>query len=336
MIEYRLSEHGSFARLSGAHCLVTGGAGAIGSNLVRALLQLNSRVTVLDNLSSGYATNLDGLQGDFSLVRGDVNSDVDLERAFAQGPEYVFHLAAHFANQNSVDHPLADCMTNANGTIRVLEKCRSISGLCRFVYASSSCVLGHQAGLLTEESPLQADTPYGVSKMSGELYSQIYHRVFGVPTTVVRYFNVFGPGEHPGMYRNVVPNFIHRALNGRSLVITGTGDETREFVFVDDAVIATLLAAVQDAAVGDVFHIGSGEVRSIRQLAEAVVNATGAPVPIQFVARRKWDTIATRQTSFAKAQRMIGYEPQVSFETGLALTTDWIRSLQPNLADAVI
>lgn len=315
------------SKLAGSRALVTGGAGAIGSNTVHALLGLDCEVTVLDDFSSGYLDNLADVASAITLVRGDVDSDASVAEAFSRDPHYVFHLAAHFANQNSIDHPLEDCRSNANGTIHVLEHCKAARSLKRFVYASSSCVLGHSDEIMVEETPFATDTPYAVSKLAGELYTQIYHKVFGIPTSVVRYFNVYGPGERPGPYRNVLPNFVQRAIWGQPLVITGTGVESREFVFVEDAVHGTLLAATADAALGQVFHIGSGAVRTIRELAESVVAATGHEVPIEYKARRHWDTILTRQTSFAKAQRLLGYEPRIPFETGLARTVDWIRAL---------
>jgi nucleoside-diphosphate-sugar epimerase len=166
-----------------------------------------------------------------------------------------------------------------------------------------------------------------VSKLAGEYYARTYHDTFGVPTTVLRYFNVFGPGERPGRYRNVIPNFIRRALDGESLTITGTGEETREYVFVDDAVHATLLAAVTDPAQGQVLHVGSGAVLTTRGLAERVLAATGSRAPVTHVARRSWDAVAHRSTSSAKARRMLGYEPRVPFDEGLARTVEWIRRL---------
>ena len=313
--------------LAGKRVLVTGGAGAIGSNMVHVLLALGCEVTVLDDFSSGYLDNLADVVDAVRLVRGDVDSDASVTEAFAGDPHYVFHLAAHFANQSSIDHPLADCKSNANGTIRVLEHCRTARSLNRLVYASSSCVLGNNDGVMDETAPFATDTPYAVSKLAGELYTQIYHREFNVPTSTVRYFNVYGPGERPGPYRNVLPNFAQRALWGYPLVITGTGMESREFVFVDDAVHGTLLAATKAAALGQVFHIGSGAVRTIRELAESILTATGRDVPIEYKPRRHWDSIVTRQTSFAKAEGLLGYEPRTPFETGLARTVKWLETL---------
>lgn len=312
--------------LTGASCVVTGGAGAIGSNLVRALSAHGCRVTVLDNLSSGYAENLHGVPN-VALQTGDVCNDDDVSAALAAGPAYVFHLAAQFANQNSVDHPVTDLLTNALGTLRLLEACRYAGGLRRFVYASSSCVLSGQEGILTESSPPQPDTPYAISKLAGEFYTRAYHELYGLPTSVVRYFNVYGPGERPGPYRNVLPNFIDRALGGQPLVITGTGDETREFVYVEDAVRATLLAAVHEAAVGELFHVGSGAVLKIRDVARQVLEATNSLAPLQYAPRRGWDSVLSRQTAFDKARRLLGYEPRVSFADGLGRTVAWLRQV---------
>ena len=318
----------------GARALVTGGAGAIGSNLAKTLLDLGCQVTVLDNLSSGHLTNLEPTVSSSALIRGDVSVERDVTVAFSSEPHFVFHLAAHFANQSSIDHPLEDCQSNAIGTLRVLEACRHTPSLRRFVYASSSCVLGQHHGPMAEDTPFATDTPYAVSKLAGELYSEIYHREFNVPTSVVRYFNVFGPGERPGRYRNVLPNFVQRALWGLPLIITGDGTESREFVNVQDAVRGTLAVATTDAAVGEVFHIGSGDVRTIRELAEAIVEATGKEAPIEYRPRRHWDHIRSRQTSFAKARRVLGYEPQVRFDIGLTQTVNWIAGLDLPIEDA--
>lgn len=313
---------------SGSVCLVTGGAGAIGSNLTKALLKSGAKVTVLDNFSSGFLSNVETDLGLPSIIDGDVNSEEDLRVAFQCKPDFVFHLAAHFANQNSVNHPLDDCIINVNGTLRVLEHCRRSKGLRRLLYASSSCVLGHCSGTMTENSPVAAATPYAVSKLAGEQYTLMYNSLFEVPTTVVRYFNVYGPGERPGKYRNVVPNFIQHALSGRALIVTGTGAETREFVFVDDAIRATLLAAASPQAMGQLFHVGSGAVLTIRDVAERIRALTGGVAVIKYASRRNWDGIVHRSTTFEKARQAFGYEPRVSFNEGLDRTIAWICKLQ--------
>ena len=320
------SRNDIFTQFAGMDCVVTGGAGAIGSNLVRALRHSGARVTVLDNLSSGHADNLADLP-DVRLVRGDVADPVAVDDAFGSNPAYVFHLAAQFANQNSVEHPLTDLRTNAGGTLELLERARRTPSVRGFVYASTSCVLGGQGGTLSETSPVHPDTPYAVSKLAGEYYVGMYNSLHGTPTVVVRYFNVFGPGERPGRYRNVLPNFVHRALRGEPLSITGTGEETREFVFVEDAVQGTLRAALTEEAHGRCFHIGSGRVLTIRELAEKVQAATGSLSAIEFQPKRHWDAVPHRCTDFTRARKILGYAPQVEFEDGLARTVSWMRRM---------
>ena len=314
----------SIEAIAGHSCLVTGGAGAIGSNIVRCLYGMHCSVTVLDNLSSGFRDNLADLKG-IRFIHGDVRNPAHISDALTEGPEYVFHLAAQFANQNSVEHPITDLETNASGTVQLLEACRKLSRLKAFVYASSSCVLGGQEGILSETSPLRPETPYAASKLVGEFYMMLYHRLHSLPTVVIRYFNVYGPGERPGVYRNVIPNFVDRALTNKPLRITGSGEETREFVFVEDAVRGTILAAVVPAAHGDLFHIGSGNVIKIRDLASRIRDLTRSNVDIEFQPRRSWDGVSMRQTSFEKARKILGYSPATSFDEGLRRTVDWIR-----------
>jgi nucleoside-diphosphate-sugar epimerase len=317
-----------FGAYSGKSCLVTGGAGAIGSQLVRSLLDSGASVTVLDNFTSGHLENLSPVLSSVRLVRGSVSNPEDVKIAFASSPHYVFHLAAHFANQNSVEHPTADMITNVVGTQMVLEEARKDERLLGLVYASSSCVLAHQKGVMREDLRPLPETPYGASKLGGENYTLVYADCYKLPATVVRYFNVFGPGEFPGRYRNVIPNFLHRALHGQDLIITGTGQECREFVHVSDAVNATMLAAITAEARGDVFHVGSGNVLTVRRLAEAICELEGAEIGIQYAPRRAWDNVLRRETCFDKARKVLGYEPLMSFEHGLRATWAWLKNLE--------
>jgi UDP-glucose 4-epimerase len=312
-----------FSQLNGARCLVTGGAGAIGCNLVRALEACGAAVTVLDDCSSGFSDNLSGLG--VRIVNGDVADARAVEEAFGSRLDFIFHLAAQFANQNSVDHPLSDLRTNVAGTLQLLERARAIK-LKKFVYASSSCVLGGHGGILSENTPLHPDTPYAVSKLAGEYYTRMYSELHGIPTTVIRYFNVFGPGERPGRYRNVLPNFAQKALDGETLTITGTGEETREFVYVADAVQGTIRAGLVEAARNGCFHIGSGQVLTILDLAQRILRATGSASAIEFQPRRHWDVIPHRRTDFSAARKTLGYSPLVAFDDGLEATVKWLRN----------
>jgi UDP-glucose 4-epimerase len=218
--------------------LVTGGAGAIGSNLTAALAQAGAKcVLVLDNLSSSCEWNVPA-RGNVMFVRGDVTDDRTLKRVFFEKPDVVFHLAAFFANQNSVDYPEKDLATNGMGTLKLLQYA-TLAGVHRFVYASSGCsVYGSSAPLPLREEfmSMNLSTPYQITKMLGELYCNFFHDHYGLPVVKPRFFNSYGPGEVPGQYRNVIPNFIYWAMKGQVLPITGTGQETRDFTYVGDLV----------------------------------------------------------------------------------------------------
>src|SRR5436190_18690082 len=267
--------------------LVTGGAGAIGGNLCRALVEAGARVLVLDNLSSAERWNVPSLPG-LLFVEGDIRDEVKLKRVFFERPAIVFHLAAFFANQNSVDHPETDLEVNGLGTLRLLEY-SVFTGLDRFVYASSGCsIYGSDAPLpLREEfTSLHLSSPYQITKMLGELYCNFFSNHYGLKVVKPRFFNSYGPGEIPGQYRNVIPNFIYWAMKGRPLVITGTGEETRDFTYVSDIVDGLLRAGWMDEAVGQEFNLASGTETRIRDLAAMVVDATGNRSRVEFAPRR--------------------------------------------------
>jgi len=208
--------------------LVTGGAGAIGSNLVASLLGLPVRqVTVLDDLSSAVAWNLPQ-DPRLHFVRGSVCEAGAREQAFQHKPSVVFHLAAFFANQNSVDHPVEDLHTNGFGTLSLLMDCDRL-GVERVVYASTSAIDdGLEAGTAPGRVELILKTPYQVTKALGEFYGYYFHRERGLSYSTVRIFNSYGPGELPGAYRNVIPNFIRKALRGEALPVIGDGSSSRD------------------------------------------------------------------------------------------------------------
>src|SRR5262245_55990353 len=317
----RSKVHVRMPELSGRTILVTGGAGAIGGHLVRALAALGNRVIVLDDLSSGRAANVPRLP-DVELRVGSIIDPPLVEGIFSTARIDVgFHLAALFANQNSLEHPEEDLITNALGTLRMLEFARRFK-IERFVYASSSCIYGDQDSCA--EAVTRMDTPYAISKMSGEAYVHYYCRRQRVPATVVRYFNSFGPHDVPGPYRGVIPNFLARAVAGLPLVITGTGRETRDFTYVEDIVAGTLLAAAAETAVGQVFDIGSGRETEIAALAEQINVISGNRAGIRFVERRGWDGIARRCANLETSRRVLGYAPEVTMEEGLRRTHAWM------------
>jgi len=307
--------------------LVTGGAGAIGSNLTRALVKAGARVIILDDLSSASRWNVPSLPG-VLFVEGDVLDEVKLKRVFFERPRIVFHLAAFFANQNSVDHPERDLMVNGMGTLRLLEYA-VLTGVDRFVYASSGCsIYGSSAPLPLREEfmSMHLSTPYQITKMLGELYCNFVHHHYGLKVVKPRFFNSYGPGEVPGQYRNVIPNFVYWAMKGQPLPITGTGEETRDFTYVGDIVDGLLRAGTMESAVGQEFNLASGAETRIIDLAHMINEAVQNPAGIQFAERRKWDTKSRLLASIERAHELIGYDPSTPFEVGLGRTIEWFRS----------
>lgn len=310
----------------GKTVLVTGGAGAIGSNLTRTLAGLGAKVIVLDDLSSAERWNVPSLPG-VMFVEGDILDEIKVKRVFFDRPNIVFHLAAFFANQNSLDHPEKDLMVNGMGTLRLLEY-SVFTGVERFVYASSGCSIygsGAPLPLREEFMSLHLSTPYQITKMLGELYGNFFLHQYGLKVVKPRFFNSYGPGEVPGEYRNVIPNWIYWAMKGHPLPITGNADATRDFTYVSDIVDGLLRAGVMDSAVGQEFNLASGVETRIGDLAEMINAATGNKAGIVMAGQRKWDTKSRLLASVDRARELIGYDPATPFEAGLANTIQWFR-----------
>lgn len=307
--------------------LITGGAGAIGSNLTRALLDVGvKRVIIVDDLSSAERWNVPD-RPNVLFVEKSILDEETLKRVSLERPQIVYHLAAFFANQNSVDHPEQDLLVNGLGTVRVLEY-SLLSGVERFVYASSGCAIYAKDALLPlHEDYISMDlsTPYQITKMLGELYCSFFSSHYGLKTVMPRFFNSYGPGEVPGQYRNVIPNFIYWAMKGLALPITGTGDETRDFTYVGDIVDGLLRVGVMDSAVGQKINLASGKETRIIDLAEMINQAVGNRAGVRFVERRQWDTKSRLLASVQRARELIGYEPRTSLEDGLRHTIKWFR-----------
>lgn len=312
---------------AGKTVLITGGGGAIGSNLTREIASLGCEmVIVLDDMSAAYAWNIPSLPN-VLFVRGSVTDEAVLKRVFDHKPDIVYHLAAFFANQKSVDLPQHDLLTNGLGTLLVYQYAR-LCGTGRVVYASSGCsIYGSAAPLPLREDfmSMHLTTPYQITKMLGELYANFFYHHYGLPVVKVRFFNSYGPGEVPGQYRNVIPNFIFRALSGLPLPFTGSGDETRDFTYVTDITDALLRAAFEERAVGEEMNIASGHEVRILQMAERINELTGNNAGIVRVRHRVWDTKKRLLASIEKAREILGYEPRTDFETGLQNTIAWFR-----------
>ncbi|MDI9391611.1 MAG: NAD-dependent epimerase/dehydratase family protein [Synergistota bacterium] len=312
--------------------LVTGGAGAIGSNLSRALVELGAQVTILDDLSSGQLWNIPSASN-VLFAKGSVLDEVMIKRVFFERPQVVFHLAAFFANQNSVDHPEHDLMVNGMGTLRMLEY-SVLAGIERFVYASSGCAIyGGEMPLPLKEDfvTMHLSSPYQITKMSGELYCNFFHHHYDFPVVKPRFFNSYGPGEVPGQYRNVIPNFIYWAMKGLPLPITGTGEETRDFTYVGDLVDGLLRAGYFEGAIGESFNLAAGREIRIIDLANMINELVGNKAGIHFASRRKWDTKKRLLASIELANKLIGYEPKMTFEEGLKNTIQWFHDNWENI-----
>ncbi|MEK7376825.1 MAG: NAD-dependent epimerase/dehydratase family protein [Candidatus Margulisiibacteriota bacterium] len=312
----------------GKTVLVTGGAGAIGTNLCSALSDAGAKlVIVLDDLSSGYTWNMPKKKN-IMFVKGDTADDVYLKRVFFEKPDIVFHLAAFFANQNSVDYPEKDLQTNGFGVLKVLEYCL-FNQVKKIIYASSGCsIYGSSAPLPLKEEfmSMNLTTPYQITKMLGELYCNFFHNHYNLPVVKTRFFNSYGPGEVPGQYRNVIPNFIYWALKGEKLPITGTGKETRDFTYAGDLVDGLLRAGYFEEAIGQEFNLASAKETSIIDLANMINEQVGNKAGINFSQRRKWDTKSRLLASVDKAKNLIGYEPKTEFKTGLSSAIDWFKN----------
>lgn len=314
------------ARYGDKTVLVTGGAGGIGSNLTRRLAGLGARVLVLDDLSAAERWSVPSLPN-VMFIEGSVLDEVVLKRVFLERPQVVFHLAAFFANQNSVDHPERDLMVNGMGTLRALEY-SALGSVERFVYASSGCsIYGSDAPLPLREEfmSMHLSTPYMVTKMLGELYCNFFYHHYDLPVVKPRFFNSYGPGEVPGQYRNVIPNFIYWAMKGRPLPITGSGEETRDFTFVGDIVDGLLRSGSMESAISQEFNLASGKETRIIDLAHMINDLTENTAGVQLTERRKWDTHSRLLASIDRARSVIGYEPRTPFEDGLKATIRWFQ-----------
>jgi nucleoside-diphosphate-sugar epimerase len=306
--------------------LVTGGAGFIGAHLVRGLLAAGHDVAVLDNLSTGSRANLEPVLADVRFVEGDLRDPAALREAM-RGAEWVFHQAALPSVPRSVADPLASHEHNATGTLAALVAARD-AGVRRFVYAASSSAYGGTPGLpKVETMPARPLSPYAVSKYAGELYCEVFHRLYGLETISLRYFNVFGPMQRPDSpYAAVVPRFLAALLAGEAPVVHGDGRQTRDFTYVDDAVAANLAAAAApttDRLAGEVFNVACGEQHSLLDVLGLLGELTGAQVAPRHVEARPGD-VRDSLADIGKARRAFGYRPSVGLREGLARTLRWL------------
>ncbi|NQT48186.1 MAG: NAD-dependent epimerase/dehydratase family protein [Chloroflexi bacterium] len=298
--------------------LVTGGAGFIGANLVRMLLENGYQLTVLDNLSAGGREYLDGLSIEF--IQGDI-LDVELVNHVVPGHDGIVHLAAQTGVPGSLQNPRRDCEVNVVGTLNMLEACRH-TGVSRFVFASSNAPLGRQPPPATEDKAPLPISPYGASKLAGEGYCLAYRGSWGLETVVLRFGNVYGPfSAHKN---SVVAKFFKDILTKGEITIDGDGEQTRDFIYVDDLCRAILLALESNVS-GEVFQIATGLETSILELAALVEKTVHRSIGIQHGPPRHGD-IRKNYTLITKARRILGYEPFVELPAGLGQTHAWFSN----------
>jgi UDP-N-acetylglucosamine/UDP-N-acetyl-alpha-D-glucosaminouronate 4-epimerase len=305
--------------------LVTGGAGFIGSNIVDELLRRGHSVVVLDDLSSGSEENLAGVRSKIDLRIGSIIDLATVQSACA-GADYVIHLAARTSVPKSVKDPLETNQVNIDGTLNVLLAARDAK-VRRFVYAASSAAYGETPTLPKVES-MQAEpiSPYGVTKFVGELYAQVFGRVYGLENASVRYFNVFGPRQDPtSQYSGVLSRFMLAVLKGEPLVIYGDGEQSRDFTYIANIVDETLRACEAAGASGKVFNGGTGARITLNQVVKLLAKITGNKIPVKYDPPRDGD-IRDSQADVSLAREILGFEPRVLFEEGLRRTWEWYKA----------
>ncbi len=302
-----------------ANCLVTGGAGFIGSHLVEALLAAGNRVRILDDFSTGKRDNLRGVQDQVQVIQGSVTDGNTVRTAVAE-IDRVFHLAAIASVQRSLEDPLATHEMNATGTLHVLDAARR-AGVRRVVYAATCAAYGDlSGGARVETDPLAPLSPYAAAKLAGEYYCQSFTTAYGLETVRLRFFNVFGPRQDPSSpYSGVIALFQSAMRTGKAPTIYGDGLQTRDFVYVADVVQALVLAAEAPAAAGKVYNIGSGKATSVLDLVRAINVQMGADLSAKHAPARPGE-VRHSLAEIGKAQRDLGYRPQVGFDEGLRLT----------------
>lgn len=304
--------------------LVTGGAGFIGSNLVKLLVDERHDVVVLDNLASGNRGNLTPFPH-VRFIEGDVRDARIVEDA-AEGCEVVFHLAASVGNARSIAHPIDDSEINVIGTLRVLEAARH-RGVRKVVFSSSAGIFGELKTLpIREDHPAEPDSPYGASKLGAEKLCLAYAKLYPLECVCLRYFNVYGVNQRYDAYGNVIPIFAHRALRGAPLVIYGDGDQTRDFVNVRDVAMANYRAAAARGVSG-AFNIASGTRVSINALVGLIGRAAGIDVPVEHQAPRKGD-VRHSIADVSAAREAFGFAPTVALDEGLREYMTWAREAQ--------
>jgi UDP-glucose 4-epimerase len=314
------------SRVNRATCVVTGGAGFIGSELVHQLSARGERVVVIDNLVNGKRGNLAACQpGTVTLVEADIR-DIAAVQPHLRDAHTVYHLAC-LGVRHSVHSPVENHEVNATATLRLLEASRD-AGVPKFVYVSSSEVYGTARWApMNEDHPTSPCTVYGASKLAAESYARAFYKTYGYPTVVVRPFNAYGPrSHHEGDSGEVIPKFLLRCLAGRPMVVFGDGAQTRDFTYVEDSARGILLAGTTETAIGRTVNLGAGSEISINDLAHAVAATVGCSAQIAHDEPRPGDVLRLC-ADVSQARACLNYDARISLTVGLAHLLDWYRSI---------
>lgn len=310
-----------------ANYLVTGGAGFIGSNIVEKLVNDGQRVTVIDNFLTGKPENIAAFRDKIEFIEGDIRSLETLNKIM-KNIDYVIHQAALPSVPKSVDLPIESNDHNINGTLNILYSAKE-NGVKRVVYAASSSAYGDQPQSPKVETmrPMPM-SPYAVNKLTGEYYCAAFHKVYGLETVALRYFNVFGPRQDPtSFYSAVIPKFISALLRDEAPTIFGDGEQSRDFTYIDNVVNANLLACLAPDAAGGVYNIACGSSVTLNQLYESLQKILGKSVPVKYTAARVGD-VKHSLADISQAKKVLGYDVLVSFEKGLEKTANWFAKNQ--------
>jgi len=305
--------------------LVTGGAGFIGSHIAQRLLKDGHEVRILDNLTTGRLDNLAAFADDVEFVEGDIRDPAVLEQVCA-GCELVFHQAAVVSVPYSVDHPQETHDVNIQGTFNVLQAARS-QGVRRVMFACSAAVYGEDPELPKRETMAPAPlSPYGLEKIAGEYYMNVFNALYGVETVALRYFNVFGPRQDPkSPYSGVISIFVNKVLARETPTVFGDGEQSRDFVFVDNVVQANMLAATMPGAPGRCYNVGCGRQTTLNQLLQKLGNLTDQKVEPVYAETRAGD-IKDSLADISRIKEELGYDPKVGVEEGLGQLLEFERT----------
>jgi nucleoside-diphosphate-sugar epimerase len=321
--------------------IVVGGAGFVGSNLVKMILNNNpeASVTAIDNLMSAEKENLPLDNSRLTFIHGSITDQKVLDQIH-DNVDYIFHLATYHGNQSSIHDPLADHANNTYTTLRLMDWVKNFKNLKKLVYSSAGCSVAEKtfdtAKATTEQefTNIKHDSPYSISKIIGEFYSVYYHNQHKLPTVRARFQNVYGPGEVLGagqwrgtpatVWRNVTPTFIYKAVKGIDLPLENGGIASRDFIFVDD-ICRGLIACALNGKAGEVYNIATGKDITIADWANMIVDISGSKAKVELLPKRAWDNSGKRFGSTEKSENEIGFKAQVDYAEGLKKTIEWTK-----------